>query len=459
MFPNQIKEHFIFMTEETYSPDHSTRAAYCSVIIYIQIEVLGFHDRSSTENVLFHFPSNFNFNSQEIHIVPGNFTTFSSTSVSAKGYGHVPPYIVKDALVKPPANYREYLVSLDKSFLKTPLENSVVGPLFFCKQIAYKRSDFDVDYHRFEIIFKMTNQRFPMNQFVMSLDGSIHICGGDTVWPILVNPSNDNATLRILTLTCTCISLLCLFLTFVVYCLIKQLRTIPGLNLMSLVFSLFCAQLLFIFSETKEDQFWCAVIGILQHYFWLSTSFCVLICCFHMYRVFNSQGLVRSGIYFTPMTFYKYAAFSYLLPLIIVGSNVGVMIGVNGMFGTVRGISSASTLRDDKISEVKTFVKLFSITGLVWIVQIVAAFLRWVVLSYLSTALICLQGCFIFFSFCCSKTTVRLWKENSMSRFPAKSSSFSIPVSDGKISVDKQLTMKENDKSMPEIDKSMSDID
>ena len=164
MFPNEIKEQFIFLTEETYSSDHSTRAAYCTVIIYIQIEVLGFHERASTENALFHFPSKFDF---------------SSTSLSAKGYGHVPPYIVKDTLVKPPENYREYLVSLDKSFLKTPLENSVVGPLFFCKQIAYKRSDFDV-YHRFEIIFKMTNQRFHMNQFVVSLDGSIHICDGDT---------------------------------------------------------------------------------------------------------------------------------------------------------------------------------------------------------------------------------------------------------------------------------------
>ena len=138
---------------------------------------------------------------------------------------------------------------------------------------------------------------------------------------------------------------------------------------------------------------------------------------------------------------------------------MGSEMCIRDSFKTIRGISSASKLRDDKVSEVKTFAKLFSITGLVWIVQIVAAFLRWVVLSYLSTALICLQGCFIFFSFCCSKTTARLWKENSMSRFPAKSSSFSIPVSDGKISVDKQLTMKENDKSMPEIDKSMSDID
>ena len=200
---------------------------------------------------------------------------------------------------------------------------------------------------------------------------------------------------------------------------------------MSLVFSLFCAQLLFIFSESKEDQFRCAVIGILQHYFWLSTCFCLLICCFHMYRVFNSQELVRSGIYFTPRTFYKYAIFSYLLPLIIVGSNVAVLIGVNGtpgygreicfveniisnlvlfilplfitccincffFFKTVRGIYSASKLRDDKISEVKTY-KLFSITGLVWTVQIVTAFVKWVVLSYISTAMICLQGCFIFF--------------------------------------------------------------
>ncbi|XP_078315118.1 uncharacterized protein LOC111129804 isoform X2 [Crassostrea virginica] len=332
MFSNEIKEQFIFLTEETYSPDHSTRAAYCSVIIYIQIEVLGYHDRASMENALFNFPSKFNFNTQEFHIAPGNFTTFPSTFVSAKGYVHVPPYIVKDALVKPPANYREYLVSLNKSFLKTPLENSVVGPLFFCKQIAYKWSDFDVDYHRFEIIFKKTNQRFPMNKFVVSLDGAIHICDIDAEWWTLYT-IRTNKPLWIFAQICTCISLLCLFLTFIIYCLFKPLRTIPGLNLMSLVFSLFCAQLLFLFTVSTKDQFWCVAIGILQHYFWLSTCFCLLICCFHMYRVFNSQELVRSGIYFTPRTFYKYVTFSYLLPVIIVGSNVGVMIRVNGTLG------------------------------------------------------------------------------------------------------------------------------
>jgi hypothetical protein len=185
-----------------------------------------------------------------------------------------------------------------------------------------------------------------------------------------------------------------------------------------------------------------------------------------MFRVFGAQKMVRSGIHFTSNTFYRYIVFSYLLPLAIVVTNVSVMFGVTKTLGygqkicfvenlfsniisffvpllitcgcncfffikSIRGIAASSITRKDKVREVKTFAKLFSITGLVWIVQIVDAFVRWTALSYFATILICLQGCFIFFSFCCSEMVKRLWKDRRMT-IPPKSNLHTISTEEMK---------------------------
>ncbi|XP_061171983.1 uncharacterized protein LOC133181511 [Saccostrea echinata] len=382
--------------------------------------------------------------------IGNNLTSFSNLSVKVEGLQHAPPYIVDKWRYPFPSAYSGYLDSLNRSILQSPVENNHVSSLLFCKQNIYDKDEFTIDYKTLEIILKKTQQRFQIGQFVFSLKGKIHICQEDIQKETLSSPESD-LPLQIFTLTCTGISLVCLLITFITYCLFKTLLTIPGLNLMSLVLSLFCAQLLFLFSNNQDDRIACEIVGVLLHYFWLCTCSCLFICCFHMYRVFSSQNLVRSGVSFTISTFYRYIAFSYLSPLVVVCTNVVVMFAVNGtlgygveicfvenvisnmvsfvaplaltcfincffFFNTVRGISSSSKMRKDKISEVKTFAKLFSITGLVWLVQILDAFVTWFVLSYMATALICLQGCFIFLSFCCSKATKRLWKESSFSR-------------------------------------------
>lgn len=451
LFPNTLKDRFIFPIQKSSVVNEFNRTTQLTALVYVQTEAKGPVNRPLVEDALYHFPSTFLFMIEErsSSMRPGMFPVSSSSTLTARGTHHVAPLSGSDnKFVPSTAAYIDYLVSLNASFLQTPLTNVFIGPLLFCKQRVYNRSDFHVDYKHFELILKSSHRRFQMGEFVVALNGSIQICKQNE--PLLQSPK-DNIPLRIFTLTCTGVSLFCLLVTFVTYCLFKTLRTIPGLNLMSLVFSLFFAQLLFVFSDNQGDGIWCPVVGILLHYFWLCTCFCLLICCFHMYRVFNSRDLVRSEIHFTSRTFYRYFLFSYLVPFVVVGTNIGVMVGVSGTLGygericfvehvisniilfiapiivtcclncffflkTVRGISSSSKLRDDKVAEVKTFVKLFSITGLVWTVQIVNAFVGWPVLSWVSTALVCLQGCFIFFSFCFSRSIIRIWKQSSLSQ-------------------------------------------
>ncbi|XP_048775500.2 uncharacterized protein LOC125680103 [Ostrea edulis] len=465
IFSNRIMEFFVLPLVKSADLEQWYGDLYFKAVIYVKVQAIGMFNRSSVEDALYAFPSRFQrFISEHAVTFAGNIHSITSTSISIIGTQHTPPFIIGE-WEHPTSPYADYFRSLNNSFLQTPVTNNHVSSLLFCKQNVYKKSDFIIDYKALELVWKESNQRFKIGHFVNSLKENIHICHDD-IRQIKASSSTGNLPLRIVTLTCTGISLICLVLTFITYCLLKELRTIPGLNLMNLVFSLFCAQLLFIFSDNTDDHIVCKVVGILLHYFWLCTCCCLLVCCFHMFRVFNSRKIVRSGINFTANTFYRYIVFSYLLPLAIVGINVSVMFGVTKTLGygqhicfaeniisniisftiplivtcccncffffkTIRGISASGRIRKDKMRDAKTFAKLFSITGLVWIVQIIDAFVRWTVLSYLSTILVCLQGCFIFFSFCCSKTIKRLRKENNMPS-PPKANFYTIPMEERK---------------------------
>jgi hypothetical protein len=461
IFINRIMEFFVVPFLKSEDVEKWDGDLYFKAVVYVKVRANGFFNRSFVENALLTFPSRFQyFYGERVTNVIGNVTNLVSLHV--RGTQHTEPYIT-GKLEHPNLLYANYLRSINDSFLQTPLANNYVSSLLFCKQNVYQRSDFIIDYNTLELVLKKSNKRYQIGHFVNSLQGTIQICQNET-GPGNAPNSTDNLPLRIVTLICTGISLICLILTFITYSLFKALRTLPGMNMMSLVFSLFCAQLLFIFSDNADDHIACQVVGILLHYFWLCACCCLLVCCFHMFKVFDARKIVRSGINFASNTFLRYLLFSYLLPLAIVGTNVSVMFGVTKTLGygqqicfvenlisnivsfivpliltcscncffffkTVRGIIASSKIREDKVKEAKTFAKLFSITGLVWIVQIVNAFVGWTVLSYIATILVCLQGCFIFFSFCCSRRVRRLWKESSMSS-PFKTDFFTISIED-----------------------------
>ncbi|XP_052063041.1 adhesion G protein-coupled receptor E2-like [Mytilus californianus] len=268
------------------------------------------------------------------------------------------------------------------------------------------------------------------------------------------NSFNSGDVWNIVAMVFTCISLLCLFLTFLTYCIFPSLRTLPGKNNMCLVFAIFCAQLLFQFVElgTKSD-IGCKIIGVLIHYFWLVTFGCLSVCSFHMYRVFTSKTGIRIS---ETSRLVNNIIYSYGTPAIIVSLNIIVtsfssvtsigygsricfldqpiayvvtfavpisLVCCTNIFffiATTYKIAKRPKLKNDSqmnLNQIQftVYAKLFSITGITWIFQIIDSFIPVSAFSTIVSLLNALQGVFIFVSYVCNKRVLSLYNKTRMS--------------------------------------------
>ncbi|XP_063404440.1 adhesion G protein-coupled receptor E1-like [Mytilus trossulus] len=259
--------------------------------------------------------------------------------------------------------------------------------------------------------------------------------------------STTEYALEITTIVCTCVSLFCLLVTFITYCIFPILRTLPGKNNMCLIFSLLIAQTCLQFGTIWTDHiFICKAIGIILHVFWLATFACMNVCSYHMYSVFTtfrptSSMSENNGL------FLRYVCYSYGTPFVIVIINIAIQIVLSGganigyggsncfisdipqiaaficpvgviclvniwLFGfTAYTIYTRPIIRstaNDK-QDFYVYIKLFSLTGITWIGQIVDSFIPLSVFSFVVTILTGLQGLFIFLSFVCNKRVYNLF--------------------------------------------------
>lgn len=191
----------------------------------------------------------------------------------------------------------------------------------------------------------------------------------------------------------------------------------------------------------------CAVFGASLHYFWLLSFFCMTICSYHMNRVFHQNNLVtmrqKSAI------FLKYLSIVIVGPATIVSANiigtfanekdgtlgygeircfidsrlsllasfmvpVALLCSANTIF-FIRTLISIKKTPDvpentKKRNEFAIFVRLFTVTGLTWILQIVDAFLQFSAFSYVTEVINGLQGVAIFMAFITNKRVIHLLK-------------------------------------------------
>ncbi|XP_046571888.1 uncharacterized protein LOC124280053 [Haliotis rubra] len=270
-------------------------------------------------------------------------------------------------------------------------------------------------------------------------------------------PTNISQTFLASTITtgvCLSLSLLFLLLTLSVYILIKELHTIPGLNLILLSSSLFLAQVFYLFGAgTVTTPIICTVIGVLIHYFWLVSFAWMNICCLHMFRVFtklfSSLHLADDKV----CLMIKYSVCAYGVPLVIVTmtltityiqsgyTNVGyggpalcfvtsglvsaVSFGVPACLTVVINVvlflwtmtslrfrnKENQTLGKKQANDIITFFKLSTLTGLSWLFGFIGYLLQRVELMYVFTVLTAGQGVFIFFSFVVSRRIRKLIRE------------------------------------------------
>ena len=144
--------------------------------------------------------------------------------------------------------------------------------------------------------------------------------------------SSSNVAI-ILSIVCCTVSLLCLLLSFVTFCLFPRLRTVPGRNNMAFILSLIIAQTLFLissFGHLKGGSNACKLVGLLTHFSWLVTVFWMNVCTFHVFMVFTGMNRpVGSG----RKTFLTYSSYTVVLSALPVLTNILVSTLAMGDFG------------------------------------------------------------------------------------------------------------------------------
>ena len=265
--------------------------------------------------------------------------------------------------------------------------------------------------------------------------------------------SSTNYAQRILTTIGFSVSITSLVLLLITYGLFKQLRKVPGLNLMNMSLSVLLSQLLWCvgisyFVETKI----CKVLAILQHYLFLASFLAMSVMSYHSYLVF-SRPFAGRFINTSWRRFIRYSLVVWWTPAIFVATCVtldktGTFVldyGTDCWLGTQNGklyffllplaiilvynictfIRTAVLLyhhgQDRETLQgpvqpkgkqnLRICVKLATLVGFTWLFAFLAMFLPDVeALEYLFIIFVSLQGLYIGMTFIFNKKILNLYQ-------------------------------------------------
>jgi hypothetical protein len=338
-------------------------------------------------------------------------------------------------------------INSDSGIHASKIHKSVyVSPLLTCFQFVLKDNGSEIDQANAGLEYPFADFSNASNNFHISYSGQRCMC---VKAKQLVGSDDDNLPLRIITVVFLVMSLICLFITFVTYCTFSSLRTLPGINNMGLVVSLFLAQILMIIRPIFKSTV-LSVVSALLHFSWLSTFFWLQVCSFHMFRVFTAKGRSEFIEIKSTKRAKLYSCYTFGSSTFIVTTNIVVSLIVTD--GTNTGYDDVSTLMTYKTAFIATliiplilacitntifyiltayniystpklerssgnrvhfsvYVKLFTLTGLSWVLQIIDTFLETSVLSYCVAVLNGLQGFFIFVSYICNERVWNMYRD------------------------------------------------
>ena len=269
--------------------------------------------------------------------------------------------------------------------------------------------------------------------------------------------------IRILTLVCFIISIICLAMLLITYGLFQELRTVPGLNLMNLSFSMLVSHLIWligtsIFIETQT----CNVLAVLQHYFFQVSFVAMSVISFHSYRIF-AQPILGRITNRSLRTFVKYSVIVWLNPAIFVA--ICVALDQTGTLVVDYGTSCWLGMKHAKlylfllplgvilVCTIYTFIrtaislsqheknratlhlkegkqnliiciKLATLVGFPWLFVFFGVFFPNVeALEYLFVIFVCLQGLYVGLAFLFNKKTLKLYKDRFHFSLPTSTTS------------------------------------
>ncbi|XP_046576506.1 uncharacterized protein LOC124284467 [Haliotis rubra] len=334
----------------------------------------------------------------------------------------------------------------------------------------------DVDYTYDEVTNTMqrvgSNETIDISQFEPSTNHTGYVCytaifdngttcGGSVT---LSSTSVSSGTLFYVSMVCLTLTLICLLLTFVVYCIYKPLRTLPGKNRMGLVFTLLVALLLYTLGSARIEQpKMCMVTGIVTHFFLLSSFTWMSICTVHMYVVFKNLLLSRHASYSNRKRYVLYVFVSIIIPgaivagtvavnhrlsngqdmgygssicyvsnfysvLFAVGVPVAIIMAINGgLFVatalTMRKLAKEQLELKSKKSSISLYAQLSILTGITWFFALVSVLVDSEIYKYIFVILCVVKGLYIFVSFVCTKRVFDLMRGCCTGRSLLESSS------------------------------------
>ncbi|XP_067133921.1 G-protein coupled receptor Mth2-like [Centruroides vittatus] len=253
--------------------------------------------------------------------------------------------------------------------------------------------------------------------------------------------------LQIYTVVGFSLSVVCLFLHFVAFLFVPDMRNLPGKNIASLALSMFVANLIFMLGRIKFTSTWtCYPLGLAGYYFMMTSFFWINAISFNVFRSFRqaTTKLRLTWKHAELKTFFFYSLYSWGIPalfliVVITGEEsaifpevlkpgfksrlricwftrllsmvvffaipIGLLIFINILFFVFSAhiiLSNSMKLDNQNNGRKKKFVlyvKLAIIMGVGWIFGLLTYFISSVVIQFIMITVVTLQGAFIFVAF------------------------------------------------------------
>ena len=190
-----------------------------------------------------------------------------------------------------------------------------------------KKNDREVNDFPKKVGFVLMQEEFLFSDlhfsWMIGQEGRLHVCL-DTLEK-LHSQLESSSWQYFLSMTVMPCSIVCLAVVLLVYALLPELRSQPGLNTMGTCFTLLCAQLSVLLALHRVlSGVWCRVLGVVVHVSWLSTFCWTLVSSVHMFRAFSGTSSHRWGD-----VSYRILAYNVALTLLVPGVVVSMVIGLS----------------------------------------------------------------------------------------------------------------------------------
>ena len=266
----------------------------------------------------------------------------------------------------------------------------------------------------------------------------------------VLTKSDTGYLLGILTQIFFSISILFLFILLVTYWMFNELRTLPGLNLMSLAVSMLLSQVIWLvgtvhFMNTKT----CEVFGIIEHYLFLVTFMAMSVISYHSCIVFSRPfGRLPNNTRPVLPKFTKYASIAWISPAIFIAVCVTLdqTEATFDIYGTICWLSTGKAvlylfilpaavimlfnivtfiktalaiwnkndsqiLHKNRKQNLIVCTKLATLVGFPWLFAFFGVIFPDIeAFEYLFVVFACLQGFYMGVAFECNKKTIQLYR-------------------------------------------------